>query len=78
MKRIDTQEITNSIGYAIPSYRGVAKKRFLLTGYLTFFILGCVLFPEISAALAPGFLFLLLGAKSVETEQTLDQYSSTV
>ena len=68
MKKIDARKITGKTGYAIPLSEGVGKKRFLLAGYLTFFILGWTLFPEGAAALTPGFLFLLLGAKSAETE----------
>jgi len=59
VKRKDAKKITSSTGYAVPSFQGVDRKRFLLNRYLIFFILGLILVPEGIVGLIPGFLLLL-------------------
>jgi hypothetical protein len=69
MNTEETLKVMSPTEDTIPSPKGISKRKFLLPAYITVFILGWLLFPESTAGLSLGFLFLDIGLRSPEPEQ---------
>lgn len=54
---------------AIATPKGKGVNRLVSVAYLSTFIAGCILFPEATAGLALGFLFLDIGRRYPESLQ---------
>ncbi|UCE78459.1 MAG: hypothetical protein JSV13_08070 [Nitrospiraceae bacterium] len=64
-----TRAVRGAVEVAISTPKGKGVSRRISAAYLATFIAGCILFPEATAGLTLGFLFLDIGLRYPESLQ---------